>query len=235
MAIITRQGKGSALTHSEMDNNFLELETSPSGKIFPKDSGVGILVDVDTPTFPWHDMPGQIQIVSSAANPASNDLYIGGIYAIAFEEGDEAFVNYHIPHDYLPGSPIYIHAHWSHKSSVVTGGSVTIGYELSYSKGHNQGAFSSPINVSIASTASTTQYRHIIAEGVASSSGGSMTTLDTDLLEPDGVILSRIYVDSNDLVTSDLSIPKIFIHYSDIHYQSTGLGTKNRSPSFWGA
>ena len=51
MAIVTRQDKGSALSYTEMDNNFKELETSPEGKIFTKVQNKGILIDKDAPDF----------------------------------------------------------------------------------------------------------------------------------------------------------------------------------------
>ena len=53
MAIITRAGKGSALTHAELDNNFVELRDIPDGKIFPKTKGIGIKLDTSSPVFGW--------------------------------------------------------------------------------------------------------------------------------------------------------------------------------------
>jgi hypothetical protein len=234
MAIITRASKGSALSHAEVDNNFTELDEIPNGKTFPKTQNVGIKVDIDAPTFPWVDLVGEIGINTGAPNPASQELYINGIYQIKFDEDDAAFVNFHLPHDYVVGSELYMHIHWSHTSTVVTGGSVTFGIEMTYAKGHNQAAFSSTSTLSIAQNASTTQYQHLIAEAQASTAGGSPTAINTSLLEPDGLILCRIFLDSNDITTSDMSVVAPFIHFADIHYQSTGIGTKNKTPSFWG-
>jgi hypothetical protein len=163
------------------------------------------------------------------------EQYVGGIYAIRFDESESAFVNFHIPHDYVVGSPIHIHAHWSHNDGYVTGGSATFGFEMIYAKGHNTGAFGPTITASVLQNASTTRYQHMIAEVQASTTGGSGTSLDTDLIEPDGVICCRMFLDSNDITTSDLSVAYPFVHFVDIHYQSTGIGTKNRAPNFWGA
>jgi len=235
MTITTRSGKGSALTHSEVDANFVELDTIPNGKVFPKTQNIGIKVDTSTPTFPWLDLTGEISIISTAPNPAAMESYRDGIWQIAFDEGDAAFINFHLPHDYVVGTPIFMHIHWSHNSTVVTGGSATFGFEMIYSKGHNQGAFAASSTLTILQNASTTQYQHMIAEAQASTTGGSPVALDTDLLEPDGIICCRVFLDSNDIVTSNLSVPKPFVHFVDIHYQSTGIGTKNKTPNFWGA
>jgi hypothetical protein len=235
MAIVTRAGKGSPLTHNEVDNNFTELDTIPNGKVFPKTQNIGIRVDTASPTFPWEDIIGKIDIIPGAPNPGSLELYRGSIYQVALDETDTAFINFHMPHDYVVGSQIHAHVHWSHISTTVTGGSVTFNIDMSYAKGHDQGAFGAPATVSIFQSASTTQYQHMVAETQASTSGGSPTALDSDLLEPDGLIMCRVILDSNDLVTSDFSTPKVFVHFVDIHYQSTGIGTKNKSPNFWGA
>jgi hypothetical protein len=234
MAIITRAGKGSALTHSEVDNNFIELNTIPNGKVFPKTQNVGIKVDTTTPTFPWKDILGRIDVITSAPNPATITNYRNGIYQAEFHEQDCVFVNFHMPHDYVVGTDIFMHVHWSHTSSVVTGGSVTFGIEMTYAKGHGQGAFGTTSTLSISQNASLDGYEHMVAEAQASVSGGSPVALDRDLLEPDGVLLCRIFLDSNDITTSNMSVPTPFVHFADIHYQSTGIGTKNRSPGFWG-
>lgn len=232
MAITTRQGKGAPLTHAELDTNFTELRDLPNGKVFPKTQNVGIKVDITTPTWPWHDMLGELHVEAGAPNPAELVAYRGNFYALQFDEEDSAYIVFHMPHDYVMGSNIYIHAHWSHNSTAVTGGSCTFGFEMSYAKGHNQAAFSSSATATILQNASTTQYQHMIAETNASISGGTSSAIDTDLLEPDGLILCRAFLDSNDMTTSS-GIVKPFIHFVDIHYQSTNIGTKQRAPDFW--
>lgn len=234
MAIVTRAGKGSQLTHAELDNNFTELEQIPEGKVFPKTVNKGIKVDTAAPDFGWHDLVGNLYTAGLGGSAASYAIYRGGIQALQFDEGDEAKIDLHMPHDYAMGTPIYIHVHWSHASTVVTGGSCTWAFEVMYAKGHDQGVFEAPITASVVANASTTQYRHLVSETVLSDNGGSATTLDTNMLEPDGIIQIRAYLDSNDMTTSDLSVVAPFIHFVDIHYQSNGIPTKNKAPGFWG-
>jgi hypothetical protein len=231
MAIILRADKGSELTHSEMDTNFSELDKIPSGKVFPKTEGVGIKIDTDAPDWGWHDLVGQIYL-AAAGTPAEYITYRGGIRALQFDESDEAFIDFHIPHDYVPGSHIYIHTHWSHDSAIVTGGSVTWGFEMMYAKGHQQAAFPAPVTPSAVQNADTTQYWHHIAEVQASTTGGSGVAIDTSLIEVDGIMQVRVYLDSNDITTSG-GLVKPFLHFVDIHYQSTNLATKNKAPDFW--
>ena len=234
MTITTRAGKGSELTHAELDTNFTDLRDGVS-VLVPKTQGTGIKVDsLGTPDFGWHDLVGNLHVDEDDTNAPKLSMYRGvRVKARKFlPTTTEALISFHVPHDYVMGTEIYIHVHWSHNSPLVTGGSATWGFELMYSKGHDQGAFGVPVTIAIVSPANTTQYQHMINETVASSVGGSATTLDTSLLEVDGVIQGAIYLDSND-ITSSGAVPDPFVHFVDIHYQSTGVATKQRSPDFW--
>ena len=232
MAIVLRADKGASLTHAEVDNNFDELNKIPNGKIFPKTEGVGIKLDPADPQFGWEDLTGQLQVYGEVGD-AARVIYRGGIKAIQFELSESGYVDFHFPHDYIPGTPIYIHAHWSHASTQVTGGSVTWVFELMYAKGYEQAQFGTPVLVSVVDTVVNTQYTHQIAETLASSNGGSAVALDTNILEVDGIVQCRIYLDSNDLTTGDASTVDPFVHFVDIHYQSSGLSTKGRNFPFY--
>ena len=234
MTITTRAGKGSSLTHAELDQNFTDLRDGVDLMV-PKDSGKGIKVDsLGTPTFGWHDIIGQVFVPNRTAPEApAYATYRGVLQQYQFSVNDEAQLQFHMPHDYVMGTTIYIHAHWSHTSAIVTGGSVTWGFDLSYAKGHGTGAFSSPITIAAIQNASTTQYQHLVCEASASVTGGSVSLLDTSLLEPDGLLFGRIRLIANN-ITSSGAVPDPFLHSVDIHYQSSGVPTKNRAPNFWG-
>lgn len=234
MTIITRAAKGSQLTHGEMDTNLTDLRDGLNVMV-PKAQGYGIKVDsLGTPTFPWHDLHSTIHVDSDSILKPSFAIYNGTIKGRQFTEGDEAFIEFHIPHDYVMGSEVFIHTHWSHNATTVTGGTVTWGFELMYAKGHNQDAFDTPIFVAVTQNASSIRYQHLVAETTMTSISGSATTFPVAMIEPDGVIMCRIYLDSNDITVSSGGIPEPFLHFVDLHYQSTSIGTKNKSPGFWG-
>lgn len=234
MTITTRAAKGGPLTHAEMDENFTDLRDGINLMV-PKDPGEGIKVDsLGTPTFGWHDLIGTV-FVPDPTDPQAPTYatYRGVLHQYEFQENDEAQLLFHLPHDYVLGTTIYIHAHWSHIASDVTGGSVTWGFDLSYAKGHNQAAFSNPITIAEIQNASTVQYQHLVCEAPASIVGGAANLLDTNLIEPDGLVIGRVRLIANNL-TSVGPQPNIFLHTVDIHYQSSGVPTKNRAPNFWG-
>lgn len=204
-----------------------------SGNIYlPKTAGIGIKVDLTAPTFGWRDLLGVIRTRGVGATDPNDATYRGNIKGYQFSVNDEAWIEYHIPHDYVSGTDIHLHFHWSHNSAIVTGGNVTWGADVTYAKGHNQTAFVAPVNPTIVGNVSTVQYQHIITEVQISALTPSASQIDTDNLEPDGVILVRVYLSANN-ITSSGAVPDPFLHYADIHYQSTNMATKDKAPDFY--
>lgn len=199
-----------------------------------KDVGTGIKVDVASPTFPWHDMLGPISVRGIGGKDPAYAVYQGGIRGHQFGVGEEVFIEFHMPHDYYPGSDLFIHSHWSHNATTVTGGSVTWGYEVTYAKGYDQAAFIAPVTRTVQQNASTTQYKHMIAETQISAATPAASQIDTDNLEVDGLILVRCYLSANAMTVSGGGVPEPFLHMVDLHYQSTSLGTKQKNgPAFY--
>ena len=223
-------------------NNFMAVNVISGGVVLPKASGIGVKVDPAAPSYPWHDLLGAISIRGVGATDPGYNVYRGGIRGYQFAVNDEVFIEFHIPHDYVPGSDIHLHFHWSINgktkagaaAGTVTGGTTTWGSEVSYSKGHNQAAFIAPITRTVVSaTTASTLYQHYITETQLSAASPSASQLDSDDLEVDGVILCRAYLSANNITVSSGSVPAPFLHYVDVHYQSTGIGTKQKAPDFW--
>ena len=195
-----------------------------------KTSGIGIRVDLAAPTFGWRDLQGKVTNSKGATKP-SEITYRDGITQFQFGAGDDVELEYHIPHDYVPGTDIHLHVHWSHNSGSVTGGSIVLTYEITYCKGHNQAAFPATVTGTIIGTASDVQYRHIISEGqISAAAPEAGVQIDTDDLEPDGLLLCRIEMTTNNMTGAT---PSPFIHEVDVHYQSTNLATKQKVPDFY--
>jgi hypothetical protein len=206
--------------------------------VLPKTTNYGVQVDTTTPTFGFRDLKGNINVkYVGVGSPPNLAVYRGGsIRQFEFAVNEEVFMEFHVPHDYVPGSDLFIHVHWSHNATTVTGGTVTWGWQISYAKGYNQvsgSAFSAEINPTAPSTASTTQYQHIIEEIQLSATSPSATQLDSDDIEIDGVILVRCYLSANAITVSGGGVPDPFLHYCDLHYQSTNIATKDKNHPFY--
>lgn len=225
---------GGLSNYAKIDSSGNILLFGTANAIFQKDSGKGIKVDTTTPTFGFADIIGDQFAKNTGATKPALTAYNGVINSFQFTASDEAYITYHIPHDYVKGTDIFLHIHWSHTSAIVTGGTLTFKATSIYSKAHNQAAFTNPpVSGTFTGTASTTQYQQILSETQYSASSPTGLQVDTDLLEPDGVIELTFEVDANN-ITSSGAVPDPFIHYVDIHYQTTGLiGTKAKAPDFY--
>ncbi|KKM81785.1 hypothetical protein LCGC14_1326260, partial [marine sediment metagenome] len=202
--------------------------------VLDKTSGTGFQVDAAAPTFGWRDLLGETTTRSTGANKPSFETYNGEINQYRFSAGEHEHYDFHIPHDYVAGTDIYLHIHWSQISTTNTGGAVDFKYSAAYAKGHNQSAFTStPITGTITSAgAGTTRYQHHLTEAVISAASATAALFDRDDLEPDGVILMTLEMEANNL-TDSVGVTDPFIHYVDIHYQSSNIATKQKVPDFY--
>ena len=219
--------------------------------IVPKTSGKGIKVDTASPTFGWRDLLGDIKTRPAAGGGAAAlpdyVAYRGSIYGYRFgtnapnNHEHEAFVEYHIPHDYVPGSDLFLHLHWS-QIVVDTGGAAGVPgvsewfWDVTYAKGYGTAGgaadpFIAPITTTCTQQGSTTQYGHMICEVQLSATTPSASQLDSDNIEVDGLLLVRVYRDpgsANDTLDQDT-----FVHFCDVHYQSTNMATKDKNTPFY--
>jgi len=81
--------------------------------------------------------------------------------------------------------------------------------------------------------ATTPRYIHRVDEVQLSSAGGSTTLLDTSLIEIDGIILCGVIFTTIPTITGG-SPNEPFLFRTDIHYQSSNIGTKAKASPFYG-
>lgn len=190
--------------------------------VLPNTSGNGIKLNNTTPAFGWKDLTSSITVRGSGVNAPSWAAWLGNMYAYSFSAStmQECWLEFHLDHDYAPDTAIHFHTHW-----LTTGtntGTCRWGFEYTHAKGHNQANFPATTTIYAEQAYQGTAYRHMITETTAVTITG---------LEPDSLILVRIFRDAahvNDTLT-DVA----FLLTSDIHYQSTGIATKNKTPNFY--
>jgi hypothetical protein len=197
--------------------------------IFSGTSGEGNRVDITTPTFPWQDMLGPITIRGVAATDPRYTTYRGNLRQYQFKVGDFVEVSFHVLHDYVPSTDMYLHTHWSHNSAAVTSGSITWSFEIWYAKSHDQAPFPASKTITVTQNGSTTQYQHMIAEVAFTNDGGDATHYDRADIEIDGLIIVLVSLSANTLNAAT----DPFLHMCDIHYQTTSIGSKNKAPNFY--
>lgn len=170
----------------------------------------------------WRDLTSELVSRSGSSAPALA-LFRGNIYAYQFgpRSVDQLYSTFHIPHDYAPGTALYIHIHWGDPSATPTG-VVRWGFEYTFAKGHSQEAFPATTTVYVEQSAAG-PYKHMIAE----ISTGILNTA----AEVDGLLLVRIFRDAAH--ANDTCPASVFAFTCDVHYQADRMATLNRSPNFY--
>jgi hypothetical protein len=229
---------GAAVDHGDLTGVVGDGEYHPANDgqsvVLDKGPGVGFKVDLDTPSWGWRDLEGVELVDVVGGNAAALTTYNAPIREFSFGTGDIMDIRFHMPHDYLPGSNMFIHVHWSHNGTAISG-TFSANIYHSYAKGHNQAPFSTPALVVMSydtvDIATTPQYQHMISEFVIAQGGGGVGTQDTADLEVDGLFLVQFQVLSTPTITG--GAPDPFVHRIDIHYQSTNMGTVDKAPNFY--
>jgi hypothetical protein len=206
-ALLTRTAKGSALTYAEMDANLTAIETR---------TATG-----------WNDLVQDVT-VRTGSNAPSPTIFIGGISAYEFSPTtmNECFVNFHMRHDYIAGTMVYPHVHWSHNTDV--SGVVRWGFEYTLARRNDSTGnvtFASPTTLYIEHNVTAgTQYQHHVNE-----SADGLGIAGTDLQE-DALIICRVFRDATH--ANDTYPDPIHLLTVDIHYECDTLSTPLRVPPF---
>lgn len=218
------------------ENPTFDTLTLNESLILSKDAGAGIKVDTVSPTFGWKDLLGELRPKTFGVGAPTLSVFRGGnVRAYSFAAGDDYDGSFHIPHDWVPGTDLYLHTHWAHNGTAISG-SLVLNWYVTYAKGHYQATFPAEKNntqtITTTDITSHPQYEHFIDEIQISSAGGSSTTLNTNDLEPDGLIM--FHMDTTTIPTITGGSPnQPFILFIDLHYQATNITTKNKVPNFY--
>jgi len=140
---------------------------------------------------------------------------------------EQAWSSVHILHDYVIGTNLYPHIHWTHDNAAPTG-FVRWGLEFTIAKGYNQEAFPASTTIYFEQAADAQYIHHLIEAGLGTGSPTINNIIDGTNVEPDTIIMFRIFRDStNDTFGSDA-----ILMYVDFHYQSDGSFTTERNQPF---
>jgi len=189
--------------------------------VAPSDRGEGIQIGLNSPDWGWRDLIGAVSPRTVGAKTPTLDVFRSPIRAYRFKLNDVVDFMYHLPHDYVPNSPLYVHVHWSHTGTAISG-NIEYTHNHTYAKGHQQAVFPAATElVQTVVATDTPQYQHVISE----------VELDIapSLIEPDGMIIAKLEVTGLPTITGG----NLFVLFADIHYQSTNIGTVSKSPDFY--
>ena len=203
MTITTRAGKGSALTHNELDGNFTDFDLRTQ-------SG-------------WSDMTSSITAAGIPNANAPNMLAFGpsGLREeYQFDIGDYVFCQpFHVNHDIKPNGLAYVHVHWSTSGTQTN----TVRWEFQISRARRGVEnFGAPVSVFVEEAAHGTAWRHMVTEVLLADA--------LTLIEPDELILVTLRRVTNGGTNNTNSV---FALTADFHYESDRIATPFRAAPFY--
>jgi hypothetical protein len=184
-----------------------------------------LLVTELNPVFDDYLVPGLALAKGSSAPDLAelrNGLFLNA-FAGAGITTEEGFFEIHILHGIRAGTTPTFHVHWTHNNATPTG-DVKWFIDYSIAKGYSASTYAAPTTVSTVQTAAA-QYTHHITDD-------DDMPISTTELEPDAVLLGRIYRDPTD--PEDTFGDDAFLIDVDMHYQRDKVGTAERNRPFHG-
>ena len=207
---------------------------SMSGSLsLPKTTNTGLKVNNN---WGWRDLIGDITPRSSGSLAPLLKNLVGNIREWAYSANDQGDSRFHLPHDYVPGSDLFIHVHWTHNGTAISG-TIKIDFFVTYAKSHGQASFPVTLNPSLTVTslniANTPTLLHRVDEVQLSTPGGSTTLLNSNLIEVDGFILINYVLTTIPSISGSTFSNTPYVIGLDIHYQSNNMATANKTPNFY--
>lgn len=204
MTITTSAGKGAPLTPAEADANINQFD-------YKTRDG-------------WRDNVVELTIRNGPSEPQFAP-FRGGLWLPTFVHTDtqSGFANFHMDHDYKPGTSLYPHIHWSCDSDLI--GTVRWGFEWTYAKGHQQMAFGPTQTFYVEMTTTGTPYMHYVTEC------SDVQAIPGTNIETDGFILIRVFRDATH--ANDTLEDQVFGIAVDLHYQVSQAATPFKAPNFF--
>lgn len=160
MTIILRNTKGSALTYSELDGNFTDLDNRTK--------------------LAWRMDGLEPTLREGVGNPAELAAFKGNTLSYQFVPSAlaETFVNWDVPFGWASGTDLYAAIHWSPGSSTSTG---TVRWKLEFTYAAVNGTFGDTSTVTVDSTiGSSSAWKHI--QAISSAFSGSLVSPNTRFL-----------------------------------------------------
>jgi len=189
----------------------------------------------------YKDLEGVYTPATGAAAPAVSTFKTVNAINISarnYGVGDASDWEFHMPHDWAKGTDLFIHVHWGHNGTGISG-TMTWDFAATFaprsvaSGGGDtfaDDAFGS-ISTGSLSIGSFPIHSHVVEEVAFSNSGGTGNLLNTSNLIVDGKILLRLQASAIPSITGGINQP--FLFGVDLHYLADLTGTPSKDPDFY--
>lgn len=186
--------------------------------------------------YTWIDLIGDVTPKVQGNSAVTYDVYRTSVYGWAHPLNAGGDLSYHVPHEYAKGTNVYLHPHWGHNGTNISG-SLVITYNISLARRTTGvSTFSEPITIvqtlSSLNLTNSPRYCHRVDEIQISNAGGTGGLLNSNDITVDSLILVHYTISTIPSITGGVkNLP--YLLTVDMHMQSNLIGTKNKDPNFY--
>ena len=181
----------------------------------------------------WHDINGELIAKTTGAGTPTMQVVRTNARAYAFAAGDSIDTIFHIPHDYVEGTDVSIHVHWTHSGTSISG-SLVLTHDFTYQSAYGTGIF--PVDKTLTQTILTPsialipQFSHRSDSVPLSVKIPTASLLGTNELRRGGMMLVKTTATTIPTIAGSAVINRPYLLSVNLHYQSSGSGTTTPRP-----
>lgn len=183
------------------------------------DMTIGDILTTQHPSYPvWDDMRvevGQLRHSGVGTDP-EYVAFMTSLYVRCFDNGEELQFATQIPHNYLEGSDLYVHAHWTPHTRGTAEAGKTVAWKVLYSASSISGVFPSVTTADLTDTCTGTNNLHEITASVTISGTG---------LGISSMIVGKVIRDAGDSWATNTAGNRPGLLEVDFHYQIDSRGS----------
>lgn len=188
--------------------------------------------------YPWMDVVGTLAPRSSSTGAAiQTSLFNALVAGYPLTATSVVDVIFHVPHDYMPGTDVFLHHHWGHQGTAISGSLVITANISMVTRTAGISVMTTPVvsttTISGLTITNMPKWSVRIDETQISTPGGSSTMLDTNAITPDSLIIIRYSTPTIPSLSGSAVKNNPYFFASDIHMQSNMIGTPNKDPNFY--
>lgn len=198
--------------------------------LLPTDKG--ILLNNDTPVYPYQKIRGNLRARVSGGASATVSAFRSGVYTSFFYPvGGNGYAEFLVPYDYVLNTDLYLSLYWSHNGTSISG-TFSISIYFNFAKGFNKEVFPeetlSNYSISTPNIATIPRYALRTEDLQISSLTPNANQINSNILEAGGMLLAAINVNTIPTIAGGTSNrPCIFDLVLSYRSKTTGLVNKD--------
>lgn len=203
-------------------SNALKLNGTTMFRWFTQSDGAGDIQNSGVRAYPaWDDLAVNVsELKLPGISDPENIVWLTHFDLRCFNNADVLKAKLELPHDYLLGSTIYAHAHWTpHTRGVAEGAAATVFWQLQVDITEIDGVFTTGTQYDLVGTCDGVDHSHLITPSKAIVGPSTLSA----------AVNVKITRAAGDTWATNTPTNRPGLLWIDFHYQRDGLGSENET------